>query len=56
MSVLLVDGDTPGMTVSRDIPKLGYKGPESAEVVFDVGVESHDGLYQNPFAAPSRTR
>ncbi|MGI9667733.1 MAG: acyl-CoA dehydrogenase family protein [Acidimicrobiia bacterium] len=35
MSVLLIDADTPGMTVSRDIPKLGYKGPESAEVVLD---------------------
>ncbi len=35
MSVLLVDADTPGYSVSRDIPKLGYKGPESAEVVLD---------------------
>ena len=35
MSVLLIDQDTPGMSVSRDIPKLGYKGPESAEVVLD---------------------
>ena len=26
------------------------------DCVLDVGVESHDGLYQNPFAAPSRTR
>ena len=34
-SVLLIDQDTPGMSVSRDIPKLGYKGPESAEVVLD---------------------
>lgn len=35
MSVLLIDQDTEGMSVSRDIPKLGYKGPESAEVVLD---------------------
>ena len=35
MSVLLVDKGTPGVTVSRDIPKLGYKGTESAEVVLD---------------------
>ncbi|ONH31644.1 acyl-CoA dehydrogenase family protein [Pseudofrankia asymbiotica] len=34
MSVLLVEpGD--GMTVSRDLPKLGYKGVESCEVTFD---------------------
>ena len=35
MSILLVDADSPGYTVSRDIPKLGYKGPESCEVVLD---------------------
>jgi alkylation response protein AidB-like acyl-CoA dehydrogenase len=33
MSVLLVDADTPGYEVSRDIGKLGYKGTESCEVV-----------------------
>jgi alkylation response protein AidB-like acyl-CoA dehydrogenase len=32
VSVLLVEG---GHTVSRDLPKLGYKGVESCEVVFD---------------------
>ncbi|MGI8332265.1 acyl-CoA dehydrogenase family protein [Actinomadura scrupuli] len=32
VSVLLVDG---GYSVSRDLPKLGYKGVESCEVVFD---------------------
>ena len=26
------------------------------DCVLDVGVESHDGLYQNPFAVSSRTR
>lgn len=35
MSILLVDADSPGYTVSRDIPKLGYKGTESCEVVLD---------------------
>jgi alkylation response protein AidB-like acyl-CoA dehydrogenase len=35
MSVLLIDKDTDGYSVSKDIPKLGYKGPESCEVVFD---------------------
>jgi len=35
MSVLLVDGNTPGLTVSRDLGKLGYKGPETCEVVLD---------------------
>ncbi|GAB2829524.1 acyl-CoA dehydrogenase family protein [Actinocorallia aurea] len=32
MSVLLVDADTPGFEVSRDLPKLGYKGTESCEI------------------------
>lgn len=36
MSVLLVDADTPGFTVSRDLGKLGYKGTESCEVVLDA--------------------
>jgi len=35
MSVLLVDADTPGFEVLRDIGKLGYKGPESCEVLLD---------------------
>ena len=35
MSVLLVDGGTPGFEVSRDLPKLGYKGTESCEVRLD---------------------
>jgi alkylation response protein AidB-like acyl-CoA dehydrogenase len=33
MSILLVDAETPGYEVLRDIPKLGYKGTESCEVV-----------------------
>lgn len=35
MSVLLVEQGTPGFTVTRDLPKLGYKGPESCEVLFE---------------------
>lgn len=35
MSVLLVDADIPGFTVTKDIAKLGYKGTESCEVVLD---------------------
>ncbi|WP_432923438.1 acyl-CoA dehydrogenase family protein [Microbispora sp. CA-135349] len=35
MSVLLVDAGSEGFTVSRDLPKLGYKGTETCEVVLD---------------------
>ncbi|MGW4489839.1 acyl-CoA dehydrogenase family protein [Amycolatopsis sp. NPDC004368] len=35
MSVLLIDAQTPGFRVTKDIPKLGYKGTESCEVVFE---------------------
>ncbi|MEO3867809.1 acyl-CoA dehydrogenase family protein [Nonomuraea sp. B12E4] len=35
MSVLLVDPATEGFSVSRDLPKLGYKGTETCEVVLD---------------------
>jgi alkylation response protein AidB-like acyl-CoA dehydrogenase len=35
MSVLLVDADTAGFSVTKDIAKLGYKGTESCEVVLD---------------------
>ncbi|MGI9579375.1 MAG: acyl-CoA dehydrogenase family protein [Microthrixaceae bacterium] len=35
MSILLAAADTPGMEVTRDLGKLGYKGPETCEVVFD---------------------
>lgn len=34
MSVVLVEHG-PGLTVSRDLPKLGYKGVESCELSFD---------------------
>ena len=35
MSVLLIESDTPGFEVTKDIPKLGYKGTESCEIVLD---------------------
>jgi len=35
MSIFLVEAGTPGYEVLRDIGKLGYKGPESCEVVLD---------------------
>ncbi|MEU6697573.1 acyl-CoA dehydrogenase family protein [Pseudonocardia sp. NPDC046786] len=34
ISVLLVEHG-PGLTVSKDLPKLGYKGVESCELIFD---------------------
>jgi alkylation response protein AidB-like acyl-CoA dehydrogenase len=34
VSVVLVE-QGPGLTVSRDLPKLGYKGVESCELTFD---------------------
>jgi alkylation response protein AidB-like acyl-CoA dehydrogenase len=33
MSILLVDADSPGYEVTKDIGKLGYKGTESCEIV-----------------------
>ncbi|WP_378738036.1 acyl-CoA dehydrogenase family protein [Nocardia brasiliensis] len=35
MSILLVDTTTPGFTISRDLPKLGYRGTESCELILD---------------------
>jgi alkylation response protein AidB-like acyl-CoA dehydrogenase len=35
MSVILVEAGTPGFTVERDLPKLGYKGTESCEVLLE---------------------
>ncbi|MEU0572259.1 acyl-CoA dehydrogenase family protein [Nonomuraea sp. NPDC005983] len=35
MSVLLVDPSADGFSVSRDLPKLGYKGTETCEVALD---------------------
>jgi alkylation response protein AidB-like acyl-CoA dehydrogenase len=39
MSILLVEAGTAGLEVTKDIPKLGYKGTESCEIVLtDVRV------------------
>lgn len=35
ISVLLVASPCAGLTISRDLPKLGYKGVESCELAFD---------------------
>jgi alkylation response protein AidB-like acyl-CoA dehydrogenase len=35
MSILLVEAGTPGLEITQDIGKLGYKGTESCEVVLD---------------------
>jgi alkylation response protein AidB-like acyl-CoA dehydrogenase len=35
MSVLLIDPATAGFEVVRDLPKLGYRGPETCEIVLD---------------------
>jgi len=43
MTILLIERDTPGFTVGKDLGKLGYKGPESSEVIFQdcrVPIES----------------
>jgi alkylation response protein AidB-like acyl-CoA dehydrogenase len=54
ISILLVEHG-PGLTVSKDLPKLGYKGVESCELVFDgyraaasalLGVEEGRGFPQ----------
>jgi alkylation response protein AidB-like acyl-CoA dehydrogenase len=55
MSILLVEADTPGFSISRDLGKLGYKGPESCEVILDdarvpvrnlLGGKEGAGMYQ----------
>lgn len=35
MSILLIDQQSEGLVVSRDMGKLGYKGPETCEVLLD---------------------
>lgn len=45
MSILLVDTTSDGFSVSRDIPKLGYKGPESCEIILqDLAVPKENLL------------
>ncbi|MGJ5797628.1 acyl-CoA dehydrogenase family protein [Streptomyces europaeiscabiei] len=43
ISILLVEHG-PGLTVSRDLPKLGYKGVESCELSFDGYRASADAV------------
>jgi len=35
MSILMVEAGTPGFAVGKDLPKLGYRGTESCEVLLD---------------------
>jgi alkylation response protein AidB-like acyl-CoA dehydrogenase len=35
ISIVLLEQGTTGLSVSRDLPKLGYKGVESCELAFD---------------------
>ena len=35
VSILLVDNPSQGFTISKDLPKLGYKGVEACELNFD---------------------
>lgn len=35
ISIVLLERGTTGLSVSRDLPKLGYKGVESCELAFD---------------------
>lgn len=45
MSVFLVEKESPGFNVLRDLGKLGYKGPESCEIsIEDVHVSSEQLL------------
>lgn len=44
MSVLLVPQDAKGFTVSRDLPKLGYRGPETCELSFEDCVVPEENL------------
>ena len=55
MSILMVEAGTPGFSVGKDLDKLGYRGPESAEVFFNdcrvpaenlLGGEEGHGLHQ----------
>ncbi|MEZ5213206.1 acyl-CoA dehydrogenase family protein [Gordonia sp. (in: high G+C Gram-positive bacteria)] len=44
MSVLLVEADTPGFSVSKKLPKLGYRGVEACELVFDAAQVPADAV------------
>lgn len=32
MSILMIEAGSPGLEIGKDLPKLGYKGPETCEV------------------------
>ena len=44
MSILLIDADTAGFTVSRDLGKLGYRGTETCEVVLEDALVPAENL------------
>jgi alkylation response protein AidB-like acyl-CoA dehydrogenase len=44
MSVLMVEKGTPGFSIGKDLPKLGYKGTESCEVILDGAVVPVENL------------
>src|SRR6266852_2500925 len=55
MTVVMIEQGTPGLTVGKDLEKLGYKGPESSEVFLSdchvpaenvLGGEEGHGLQQ----------
>ena len=55
MTILMIEKDTPGFSVGKDLDKLGYKGPESSEVFLNdclvpaenvLGGEEGHGLQQ----------
>ncbi len=59
----LIEGEVrqPGATaLNRRQSQAGFilacVARPKGDCVLDVGVESHEGLYQNPFANPSRKR
>lgn len=44
MSVIYVEQNTPGLTIGRDLGKLGYRGTESCEVAFNDARVPADNL------------
>jgi alkylation response protein AidB-like acyl-CoA dehydrogenase len=44
MSVLMIEKGTPGFEIGRDLPKLGYKGTESCEVILDGAIVPAENL------------
>ena len=44
MSLLMIEANTPGFSIGKDLPKLGYKGTESCEVILDDAIVPFDNL------------